>query len=128
MSSGRHRLASRHADLSVIQHASQLVTDLGVQLDRQLETENRPSERMRMLREMTNRITRAANDAVTAYARSKRALKTELERADADVKAVDALSERLEGARNELLKALEVASRRYPTPEAPTVQTQPAHE
>jgi hypothetical protein len=128
MTSGRDRLAARREDVTVIQQATQLVADLGVQLDLQLEKEHRPTERMRMLRETTNRITRAANDAVSAYARTRRLLRVEMERPDADVKAVERITHRLDAARGDLLQALERASQRYPTPEVPAAAAQPARE
>ena len=58
-----NRLAGKMKDLGVVQHASATILELGAALDAQLLKEQRPSERMRMLRETTNRIIRTANDA-----------------------------------------------------------------
>ena len=128
MTSRRDRLASRREDITVIQQASKLVADLGIQLDLQLENERRPAERMRMLRETTNRITRAANDAVSAYTRSRRLLRVELERPEADVKAINLINERLDAARGDLLQALKIASQRYPTTDLAAARSEEAAE
>src|SRR5204863_3692120 len=116
---GSHRLAVRLQDVTLLQSTSGVIADLGVQLDTQLATENRPAERMRMLRETTNRITRAANDAVAAYARTSRALKEELARPNADVDAANAIRVRIDAARRDVLRALDEAKQRYPSVEEP---------
>lgn len=101
------------ADIVVMQRACALIDDLGAQLDRQLSGEQRPSERLRMLRETTNRITRTANDAIQAYARGRRTVDTQLERHGT---ADDAIAARaaLQSARRDILRALEAARHRYP--------------
>ncbi len=100
--------------MEIVETASTTIADLGVELDRHLAKEQRPSERMRMLREATNRITRTANDAVHAYRRASRAIKTELERPDANVETAELMRNRLDEARAKVLKALAVANERYP--------------
>lgn len=67
-----------------------------------------------MLREATNRITRTANDAVHAYRRASRAIKTELERPDANVETAELMRTRLDEARAKVLTALATANERYP--------------
>jgi hypothetical protein len=109
----QHRLGLRRSDLEVVEGASAAISDLGTALDRQLATERRPSERMRMLREATNRITRTANDAVHAYRRASRAIRNELERPDANVETVELMRARLDDARASVLQALAVANERY---------------
>lgn len=115
--STQHRLGLRRNDLEIVESASATIADLGVELDRHLSKEQRPSERMRMLREATNRITRTANDAVHAYRRASRAIKTELERPDANVEHAELMRTRLDEARAKVLKALAVANERYPSVE-----------
>lgn len=105
----------RTHDLRVVQRASAVITDLGRELDRQLASERRPAERLRMLRETTNRITRTANDAVHAYQRASRAIDVELARAGGDKTAAREMRVRLNDARSEILRVLEVAGERYPT-------------
>ena len=110
----RQRLAHRSNDVELVERAGPFITELGTALDRQLLSEQRPGERMRMLRETTNRITRAANDAIHAYRRAQRAMALELEKPDADTTAVAAMRQHLSSARVDLLRALDSASRRYP--------------
>ena len=110
---GRSRLAG--LDLVAVQRATTLIEDLGADLDRQLAREARESERLRMLRETTNRITRAANDAIQAYGRARRTLNAELERRDGNTEAALAMQARLRSARQDLLRALHSANRRYPS-------------
>jgi len=110
---GRSRLAG--LDLVAVQRATTLIDDLGADLDRELAREARETERLRMLRETTNRITRAANDAIQAYGRARRTLKTELERRDGNTEAALAMQARLRSARLDLLRALQSANRRYPS-------------
>ena len=125
--STQHRLGLRRNDLEIVESASTTIADLGVELDRHLAKERRPSERMRMLREATNRITRTANDAVHAYRRASRAIKTELERPDANVETAERMRKRLDAARAKVLKALAVANERYPQGESePTADEVPA--
>ncbi len=113
------RLANRTDDILLVQRTSRMIAEFGAELDRQLAKERRPAERLRMLRETTNRITRAANDAVHAYQRTSRALRAELERPDADHDAANAVRARLEAARRDVLEALETARARYPAPAPP---------
>jgi hypothetical protein len=111
----RSRVVQRTSeDLSVVRYSGALIVDLDSELDRLLLSEQRPIERVRLLRETTNRITRAANDAVQAYRRASRAVRLELQRPDADVEAATATRARLDRARSDVLAALEVAKRRYP--------------
>lgn len=83
-------------------------------LDRQLLAETRAAERMRILRQATGQITRAANDAIQAYRRVTAGLEAELKRADTDPAEAAAMERALSDARQEMLNALEVASQRYP--------------
>ena len=108
------RLAGKMKDLGVVQHASGIILELGTALDARLLTEQRPAERMRMLRETTNRIVRTANDAAQAYSRASRAITAELERPNSDPAPAQAMRLRLDAARLAVMSALEVASRRYP--------------
>jgi hypothetical protein len=109
---GRPRAAV--LDISLVEHAAPLITELGADLDRQLNRELRTTERLRLLREATNRITRTANDAVHAYRRARRSLDAELQRTNADVDGVRRLEERLTAARTNVLRALDAANSRYP--------------
>lgn len=111
--SGQRRLASRLEDIEIVERASGQIVELGAELGRKLEGERRPSYRLRMLRETTNRITRAANDAVHAYTRASRGLRAELERPDVDVEAATAMQTRLRAARRTVLHAIEAANQRY---------------
>jgi hypothetical protein len=108
----------RTKDLRVVQRAGSMITDLGMDLDRQLLSETRPAERMRMLRETTNRITRAANDAVIAYARASRAVGAERARSNGNIAAAEEMRVLLDAARLDLLGVLEIARRRYPWADA----------
>ena len=115
-----NRLAVRTKDVQLVQRASATILELGAALDAQLLNERRPAERMRMLRETTNRITRTANDAIQAYGRASRAVTAELERPNTDPAAAKAMRQRLDAARAEVMAALQVASLRYPSPDSPT--------
>lgn len=110
---GSRSRAARN-DLLVVQRASTLIRELGTDLDQQLEREPRPSERLRLLRETTNRIVRTANDAVHAYRRASRSIQNELERGHPHVEAAAELSRQLQAARSELLSVIDAANRRYP--------------
>jgi len=114
LSSLGNRLAGKVKDLGVVQHASGTILELGAALDAQLLKEQRPAERMRMLRETTNRIIRTANDAAQAYSRASRAITAELERPNLDPGPAEAMRRRLDAARLAVMAALEEASRRYP--------------
>jgi hypothetical protein len=109
-----NRLAGKMKDLGVVQHASGTILELGAALDAQLLREQRPAERMRMLRETTNRIIRTANDAAQAYGRASRAVTAELQRPNVDPAPAKAMRLRLDAARLAVMSALEVASKRYP--------------
>jgi hypothetical protein len=100
-------------DTQHVERAAAMIVELGSDLDRRLAVETRPAERVRMLREATNRITRTANDAVQAYRRARRSLDAELRRPSADVIAVRRLGERLTAARDDVLTALDAANTRY---------------
>lgn len=108
----RNRLAAY--DLLTIQRASSVISDLDAELDAKLEHEANARERLRLLRETTNQITRAANDAVQAYRRASRAVNAELEKPNANITAAKEMRAHLGAARRELLGVLDVASRRYP--------------
>jgi hypothetical protein len=110
---GRSRIAGY--ELLAVQRATTLIDDLGTELDRKLRSEGRETERLRMLRETTNRITRAANDAIQAYGKARRALNAEVERGTGNVDAAIAMQARLRSARLDLLRALNSADRRYPS-------------
>ena len=109
------RSTVRTADLRVVQRASSLIAELGQELDARLQGEQRTEERLRLLRETTNRITRTANDAVLAYQRASRSLTAALGRPNADAAALAVMRSHLDTARAQVLGALDVASRRYPT-------------
>ena len=102
------------SELLVMERARALIEDLEGQLERQLRNESRATERLRLLRETTNRITRTANDAIHAYDMGRRAVNAALERNGPNADAALAMRDRLRAARLELLRALEVTNRRYP--------------
>jgi hypothetical protein len=108
---------SRALDLRTIREASSLIAELGAELDRKLLHEGRPEERLRMLRETTNRITRAANDGVQAYVRATRSLTAEQAGPRAHAASAAKTRRELSAARDELLRVLDVAGRRYPSAE-----------
>ena len=87
---------------------------MSAELDRQLQAEQRPAEQVRLLRQATSQITRAANDAIQAYRRVTDGLEQERRRSDTDVSEAARMSQSLSEARSEMLEALDVASRRYP--------------
>jgi hypothetical protein len=107
------RLAMRRADVAMVQRASREIETLGADLDRRLLGESRPAERLRMIRETTNQITRLANDAINAYARASRAVRAEEQRSDSDQGPAREMRRRLDEARAAMLAVLEVANRRY---------------
>lgn len=107
------RLAARRNDLLMVQRAAGSIVEFGDALNASLLNEERPSERLRMLRETTNRITRIANDAVQAYRRVNHAIAAEVERPTGDIELATAMRGRLQQARAEMLSALEDASHRY---------------
>ena len=107
------RLGRRRADMKLIQQASRSITELSASLDRQLAAEDRPAERMRMLRETTNRVTRTANDAIQAYGRVRSALSSEIERPEGDRDGAREMQRHLSDARAEVLRALDAMKQRY---------------
>jgi hypothetical protein len=112
----------RRADVVLVQRASGEIETLGADLDRRLQGESRPSERLRMIRETTNQITRVANDAIHAYGRASRAVRAEEQKPDSDQVAAREMRARLDEARASVLAVLDVASKRYRSdvePEAP---------
>ena len=124
----RGRVTAMERDLLLLQRASEAIAEFGQQLDSALASEARPAERLRMVREATNRITRTANDAIDAYRRAQRTLETQASRGGTSEEAVAGVRDRLSAARLELLAALEHARLRYPaTPgDAPATPTVPA--
>jgi delta 1-pyrroline-5-carboxylate dehydrogenase len=107
------RLGRRVPDLQLLQRAPGSIADLIEILDRRLAEEQRPEERLRMLREATNQITRTANDAIQAYRRARAAVSAELEMPDGDWPHARKMSAQLDLARADVLKALEQTSHRY---------------
>jgi len=107
------RLGRRVSDLQLIQRAPAVIADLTEILDRRLAEEQRDDERLRMLRETTNQITRTANDAIQAYRRARAAVGAELEMSDGDWPQARKMSIQLDSARQDVLMALERTSHRY---------------
>jgi len=108
----------RGTDVRIVQRAGSFIEDLGADLDRQMQHERRPAERMRMLRETTNRITRVANDAVHAYQRASRAVSAELAKPNPDIAAALRTRAILDAGRSDILRVLELAGHRYPSTDA----------
>lgn len=109
------RLSRRSSgDLRAIRHATTRIEELSATLDRELLREARPEEQLRLLRQTTSQITRTANDAIQAYRRLTEGLRVESERSDTDPSEAARTAQALADARAEMLKALEVASQRYP--------------
>ncbi len=109
------RLGRRTSDLRVVQRATLHIDELNARLDGALAVETSESERMRLLREATNQITRAANDGIQAYRRVVGALKSEAARPDsADADALGRVQAALDAARTDLLRAIAATSERYP--------------
>src|SRR5256885_16366177 len=94
----------------VFQQASATILGLGAALDAQLLKEQRPTERMRMLRETTNRIVRTANDAAQAYSRASRAITAELERPNTNPAPAQAMRLRLDAAQPAGMSGLHAGS------------------
>jgi hypothetical protein len=107
------RLSMRRADVTLVQRAAETIATLGEDLDRRLQGESRPAERLRMIRETTNQITRVANDAIHAYGRASRAVRAEEMREEPDLSAAREMRTRLDEARAAVLEVLDVAKRRY---------------
>jgi hypothetical protein len=114
----RNRLAAY--DLRVIQRATSLVRELDGELEAQLRHAAGAADRLRLLRETANQITRTANDAVHAYRRANRSVDTELGRDAANIQAATEVRGLLHAARRDLLAVLDSASRHYPSAEAIT--------
>ena len=109
------RLSRRSAgDLRVIRRATTRIEEVSAALDRQLQAEPRPDEQVRLLRQATSQITRAANDAIQAYRRVTDGLEQERQRKETDPSEAARMAQSLSQARSEMLEALDVASRRYP--------------
>ncbi len=109
------RLGRREPDLLLIQQTPAAIADFTRTLDQRLEAEMRPEEQMRMLREATNQITRAANDAIQAYRRARASISAELEMPNGDHAHARRMSADLDVARTDLLAALKQANERYPS-------------
>jgi hypothetical protein len=107
------RVARRIPDVRAVQRASASILDIGSALDRRQLAERRPAERLRMLREATNQITRTANDAIQAYRRASATVHAELAIPDGDHDEARAMRLELEAGRSELLRVLELMSGRY---------------
>lgn len=109
------RLGRREPDLLLIQQTPAAIEDYSRMLDQRLADEQRPEERMRMLRDTTNQITRAANDAIQAYRRARASVGAELEMPAGDHAHARRMAAELDLARAQVLAALEVANQRYPS-------------
>jgi hypothetical protein len=109
------RLGRRELDLQLIQGTPASIAEFTRTLDQRLAQEQRPEERMRMLREATNQITRRANDAIQAYRRARSSVDAELAMADGDWEHARRMSDDLDAARLDVLAALETANLRYAT-------------
>lgn len=109
------RLGRREPDLLLIQQTPAAIADFTRTLDQRLANEERPEERLRMLREATNQITRSANDAIQAYRRARSSISAELEMPNGDHAHARRMSADLDLARADLLAALELANQRYPS-------------
>ncbi len=107
------RPGRRSTDVRVVQRATTSIVDLNESLDRAMRAEPRPDERLRMLRATTNQITRAANDAIQAYRRARAAVHAELQMPGGDRKQAQRMQLLLDGGRADILRVLEVTSRRY---------------
>jgi len=107
------RLGRRVADMRIVQRATASIADLNDALDRRLLDEQRPTERLRMLRETTNQITRTANDAIQAYRRARAAVHAELQIPGGDRTHARQMGRMLDSARADVLRALELTSHRY---------------
>ena len=94
--------------------ATARIEELAGILERQLEAEPRDEERLKHLRQATGQITRSANDGIQAYRRVVRVLELEGRQPDADAEDVALATRQLGDARARMLRALEVASQRYP--------------
>jgi type II secretory pathway pseudopilin PulG len=68
---------------------------------------------MRMMRDTANQVTRTANDAIQAYRRANSAVTAELAKPNGDHGQAQQTRNLLRAARAELLRVLELTSRRY---------------
>jgi hypothetical protein len=109
------RLGRREPDLLLLQQAPATIADFTRTLDQRLANEERPAERMRMLREATNQITRTANDAIQAYHRARASVNAELAMEEGDRVHAERMGVQLELARKDVLAALETTRHRYPS-------------
>lgn len=107
------RVARRVPDVRAVQRASTSILDISSALDRRQQNERRPAERLRMLREATNQITRTANDAIQAYRRASATVHAELASPDGNHDEARAMRLQLEAGRSELLRVLELTNGRY---------------
>jgi hypothetical protein len=133
MSSGMSasRLARRRADLRTVQHVAARIEAFNATLDAQIAATTRPEERLLRLRDATNQITRAANDAIQAYRRVASSIREELAAEHGDKAAAEVMQRHLQRARADMIRVLEVASRRYPwaapwRPDEPDVADAPS--
>jgi hypothetical protein len=109
------RLSRRSAaELRLIRRATARIEELSAVIDRQMQDERRPAEQLTLLRLATSQITRSANDAIQAYRRVAEGLRDEGQRSDSDPDETARAATDLAEARDGMLKALDVASRRYP--------------
>ena len=102
------------AELRLIRRATTRIEELSAVLDRQMLAEERPAEQLTLLRLATSQITRSANDAIQAYRRVAEGLRVEAQRSDSDPDETARAASDLADAREGMLRALDVASRRYP--------------
>jgi hypothetical protein len=108
------RLARRRADLRTVQHVAARIEAFNATLDAQIAAATRPEERLLRLRDATNQITRAANDAIQAYRRVASSIRDELAAEHGAKGEAEKMQRDLQRARADMLRVLEVASRRYP--------------
>jgi len=108
------RLARRRADLRTVQHVAARIEAFNATLDAQIAATTRPEERLLRLRDATNQITRAANDAIQAYRRVASSIRDELAAEHGAKGEAEKMQRDLQRARADMLRVLEIASRRYP--------------
>ena len=108
------RLDRRRADLATVQRAAARIEALNATLDERIAAAPQPEERLRLLRDATNQITRAANDAIQAYRRVADALGEAMAADRGEQAEARQMRSVLHEARADMLRALEITSRRYP--------------
>ena len=108
------RLDRRRADLVTVQRAAQRIGAPNATLDERIAAAGRPEERLRLLRDATNQITRAANDAIQAYRRVAEAIGDPADSERDEHAEAGEMRAALHAARADMLRALEITSRRYP--------------